>query len=92
VTDLSLPVMMILHVLARVVARDAPLFTGDVLMVTSVTGNAKKDSHIVLGSPRTETPTMAPEYITQDLAGQGTRKVDTIGKEIFLVTVLSLTW
>jgi len=92
VIDLSLSVMMVLHVLAQVAARAVRLFTEDVLMVTSVIGNAKQGSHIVHGSPRIETPTMAPEYITQDLAGQGTRKVDTIGKEIFPVTVLSLTW
>jgi len=92
VTDLSLFVKMDLHVLAQVAARAVRLFTEDVLMVTSVIGNAKQGSHIVLGSPRIETPTMAPEYITQDLAGQETRKVDTIGKEISLATVLTLIW
>ena len=91
VTDLSDPVLMVPHAVAQVLARAAHLFTEDALMVTSATGNAKQGSHIVLGSQRIETNTMESEYITQELAGQETKKVDTTGKEIFLVTVLTLT-
>jgi len=92
VTDLLDPVVMDLHAVVQVVARAAHLFTRGVLMVTSATGNAKQGSHIVLGSPRIETNTMAPEYLTREITGQETRKEDTIGEEIFLVTVHTLTW
>jgi len=92
VIDLSDPVVMDPHAVAQVLARAVRLFTRGVPMVTSATGNAKQGSHIVLGSPKIETNTMASEYLTQEITGQETRKVDTIGKEIFLVTVLTLTW
>ena len=92
VTDLSDHVLMVPHAVAQVLARAAHLFTEDALMETSATGNAKQGSHIVLGLPRIETNTMASEFLTQEITGQETRKVDTTGREIFLVTVLTLTW
>jgi len=92
VTDLSEPVLMTPPALAQGVARAVLLFTEDVPMVSSATDNASQVSLIVHGSPRTATLTMASEYITLELTGQETRKVDTIGEEISLVTVPTLTW
>ena len=92
VTDLSEPVLMTPPALAQGVARAALLSTEDVPMVSSATDNAQKVSLTVHGSPRTATLTMAPEYITMELEGLETRKVDTIGEEISLATVPTLTW
>merc|ERR1719317_570547 len=92
VTDLSEPVLMTPPALAQALARAALLSTEDVPMVTSATDNACQVSLIVHGSPRTATLTMAPEFITLELTGLETRKVDTIGEEISLATVPTLTW
>jgi len=92
VTDLSEPVLMVLPAVAQGLEQAVHLDTEDVLMVKGAADNATKVSLIVHGSPRTATVTMASENITMELTGLETRKVDTIGEEISLVTVPTLTW
>merc|ERR1719427_836225 len=80
-TGHSIPVLISLSASVQEVARAASSATEDVKIIRSATKDVNQECRTAHGSQRTAIPTMAPEYTTQDLTDQETRKEDTIGDD-----------